>query len=54
MSQYFPKPHDNYDGNINFELDLSYYKTKANLKVVAGVGISNLAAKSDFLFSKLR
>ena len=53
MSQCFPKRHENSDGNIKFELDLSYYKTKANLKLVAGVGISNLAAKSNFLFSKL-
>ena len=33
MSQYFPKPFRSFGGNINVEVDLSNYATKADLKM---------------------
>ena len=47
MSQYFPKPYRSFEGNVNVELDLSSYATKAELKNTTGVDTSKLAAKSD-------
>ena len=32
MSQYFPKPHDPFSGDINVKVDLSNYTTKADIK----------------------
>ena len=49
MSQYFPKPHERYNGNVKVELDLSHFVTryKRDIKGATGVDTSNLAAKSD-------
>ena len=47
MSQYFPKPHNNYGGNAKVELDLSNYATKTDLKRATEVDTSNLALKSN-------
>ena len=47
MSHYFPKPYERFGEKVKVELDLSNYATKSNLKGATGVGISNLAAKSD-------
>ena len=33
MSQYFPTPFRSFGGNINVNVDLSSYATKANLKM---------------------
>ena len=47
MSQYFPKQYERFDGDINVEVDLSNYATKADLQNATGVDISKLAAKYD-------
>ena len=47
MSQYFPKPYEPFSGDINVEVDLSDYATKADLKHETGIDTSKLAAKSD-------
>ena len=47
MSQYFPKPYELSSENMNFELDLSNYVTKVDLKRATSFDTSNLAAKSD-------
>ena len=49
MSEYFPKS-KSLQGNIKFELYLSKYATKVDLKHATGVDTSNLAKKVD-LFS---
>ena len=46
-SQYFPKPSKFFGGNINGKIHTSNYATKADLKNVAGVDTSKLAARSD-------
>ena len=47
MIQYFPKRYQRSDVNVKVEFNLSNYATKADLKGVAGVDKSNLAAKLD-------
>ena len=47
MSQYFPKPHETFEGDINVKVDLSNYVTKVDLKNAAGLDTSKLAAESD-------
>ena len=47
MSQYFPKPSRNFGGNINFEVDLFSYATKADTKNVTHVDTSSFALKSN-------
>ena len=47
MSQYFSKPYEPFEGNINVKVDLSNYATKADLKNATGFDTSKLAAKSD-------
>ena len=32
MRQYFPKPYQNFGGNVKVELELSNYATKTDLK----------------------
>ena len=49
MSPYFPRPYQRFDGDINVELDLPNYATKADLKEVTGVHTSDLAANSDLV-----
>ena len=49
MSQYFPKPSERSNENINFKSNLSNYVAKANLKGVMGVNISNIIAKPDLV-----
>ena len=46
-SQYFLKPYESSSENKKFELNLSNYATKPNLKGVTSVDASNFAAKSD-------
>ena len=46
-NQYFPKPYESYTGNVEVDLDLFDYVTKANLKRAAKVDTSNLAERSD-------
>ena len=46
MTQYFPKPYETFDGDINVKVDLYNYAKKRNLKNAIGVDTSKLAAKS--------
>ena len=46
MSKYFPKPRP-LGENVKFELDLSNYATKADLKNAAGVDTSKFAKNDD-------
>ena len=41
MSQYFPKPYKNFEGNIDFKVDLSNYATKEDITNATGVDTSN-------------
>ena len=52
ISQYFPKPYEQFGGDINVKVDLSNYATKADLKSAAGTDTSRLAAKSDLVSLK--
>ena len=47
MSQYFPKPHDPFERDINIKVDLSNYATKTDLNKVTESDTSNLALKSN-------
>ena len=47
MSQYFPKPYEPFDGNINVKVNLSDYATKTDLKNVSHVDVSSFALKSN-------
>ena len=46
MSKYFPKP-KSLGANVKFELDLSNYATKSDLKNATGVDTSDFAKKTD-------
>ena len=46
-TQYFPKPHEPFGGNINVKVDLFNYATKTNLTIVTRVDVSNSALKSN-------
>ena len=47
MSQCFPEPYVHSSGNVKFELDLSNYATKANLKETSGIYTSAMALKTE-------
>ena len=47
MSQYFPKPCEPSDGDINVKVDLTNYATKTDLENVLHVDISSFALKSN-------
>ena len=47
MSQYFPKPYEPFSGDINLEVDLSNYATKADIKNISNVDTSSFALKSN-------
>ena len=47
MSQYFPKPHEPFGGDINVEVDLSNYATKADIKNISFVDTSIFALKTN-------
>ena len=47
MSQCFPKPYEPFGRDINVNVDLSNYATKADLKNSTETDTSKLAAKSD-------
>ena len=48
MSQYFPKPYEPFQGDINVKVDSSNYPTKADLKNATGIDTSKLALKPNF------
>ena len=57
MSQYFPKPYDPFNGDINVKVDLSNYATKADIKNISHVdtcfalktNLANLKSQVDKL-----
>ena len=54
MSQYFPKPYEPFDGDINVKVDLSNYATKIDLKNVSDVDASSFALKSNLASLKIK
>ena len=47
MSQYFPKPYEPFDGDINVRLDLPNYATKTDIRNISHVDTSAFALKSN-------
>ena len=47
MSQYFPKPHEPFGGDINVKVDLSNYATKTDIKNISHIDTSSFALKSN-------
>ena len=47
MSQYFQKPYEPFGGEINVEVDLSNYATKADIKNISHVDTSRFALKTN-------
>ena len=47
MSQYLPKPYEQFGGDINVEVDLSNYATKTDIKNISHVDTSSFALKSN-------
>ena len=47
MSQYFPKPYEPFEGDINAKVHLSNYATKTELRKATEIDTSNLALKSN-------
>ena len=47
IRQYFPKPYEPFDGDINVTVDLSNYGTKDDIKNTTHVDTSNFALKTN-------
>ena len=47
MSQYFPKPYEKLNGDINVKIDLSNYATKADIRSITHVDTSSFALKTN-------
>ena len=47
MSQYFPKPYEPFDRDINVRVDLSNYATKTDIKIISHIDTSSFALKSN-------
>ena len=47
MSQYFPKPYEPFDGDINVKIDLPNYATKTDIRNISHVDTSSFALKSN-------
>ena len=47
MSQYFPKPHEPFGGDINVTVDLPNYATKDDIKNITHVDTSSFALKTN-------
>ena len=45
MSQYFPKPHEPFGGDINVKVDLSNYARKTDIKNISHGDVSSFALK---------
>ena len=54
MNQYFPKPYEPFDGDINVKADLSNYAIKTDLKNVSHVDVSRFALKSNLASLKTK
>ena len=52
MSQYFPKPYEQFGGDIDFKVDLSNYATKTHIKNISHVGTSSFAWKPNLAHLK--
>ena len=52
MSQYFPKPYELFEGDINVKVNLSNYATIADSKNATGIDTSNFALKSNLVTLK--
>ena len=53
MSQYFPKPHEPFGGDINVTVDLSNYATKTDIKNISYIETSSFALKSNLASVKI-
>ena len=53
MSQYFPKPYEPFDGDINVEVDLSNYATKADIRNISHVDSLCFALKTNLVGLKI-
>ena len=47
MSQYFPKPHEPFGGDINVKVDLSNYAIKKDIKNICHLDTSSFALKTN-------
>ena len=47
MSQYFPKPYEQFGADIKVKVDLSNYATKANIKSISHVDTSRFSLKTN-------
>ena len=47
MSQYFPKPYEEFSGDINVKVDLSNYATKADMKKNSHIDTSSFPLKTN-------
>ena len=47
ISQYFPKPYQPFGGDINVEIDLSNYATKADIENISQVDTPSFALKTN-------
>ena len=54
MSQYFPKPYELFDGDINAKVDLSNYATKADIKNIWHVDTLRFALKLNLASLKTK
>ena len=54
LSQHFPKLYEPFGGDINIEVDLSNYATKADLKNISNVDASSFALKSNLASLKTK
>ena len=45
ISQYFPKPYELFDEDINVKIDLSNYATKDDIKNISHIDTSSFALK---------
>ena len=54
MSQYFPKPYEPFDGDINVKVDLSNYATKTDLRNISHADTWSFVLKSNLASLKLK
>ena len=47
MSQYFPKPYEPFGGDINVNVNVSSYATKADIKSISHVDTSSFALRTN-------
>ena len=53
MSKYFLEPYEPFGGDINVEVDLSNYATKADIKNISHVDTSSFALKTNLASLKI-